>query len=164
MRRASLGIAESLPWEPQRAERASNNHMKAVHHTALVWGVATLATMITMSSCTSDTASMRTTSTRGGGGVVSGVVSAGPTCPVERANQPCPPRPVRGEIDAQTQGGHQIAANRSDRAGRYSFRLRVGKYVLVVRTTGFPRCPPIPVAVATRMRVTVDIHCDTGIR
>ena len=94
-----------------------------------------------------------------------GYVSAGPTCPVERPDMPCPPRPVSARVDAQDGSGRTVASTHTDAAGRYSLGLAPGSYTLVVVTgTAFPRCPPTAVTVRSGAPTRADIGCDTGIR
>lgn len=94
-----------------------------------------------------------------------GYVTAGPTCPVERPDQPCPPRPVAATIDARDLGGATVASTQSDSYGRYALALSPGSYLLVVVTpSGWPRCPDTRVTVQARAAVRADISCDTGIR
>ncbi|MDQ4504314.1 carboxypeptidase-like regulatory domain-containing protein [Sinomonas sp. ASV322] len=94
-----------------------------------------------------------------------GYVTAGPTCPVERPDQPCPPRPVSAAIDARDSNGTTVASTHSDSFGRYTLGLSPGSYVLVVVTSnGWPRCPETRVAVQPGVAVRADISCDTGIR
>lgn len=95
---------------------------------------------------------------------VRGRVTAGPTCPVERKDQPCPPRPVRATVEARSPGGRVVAATRSDADGTYHLSLRAGRYRLAVVTAGLPRCPETPIRVPARRTVTTSISCDTGIR
>jgi hypothetical protein len=94
-----------------------------------------------------------------------GTVSAGPTCPVERVDSPCPPRPLSAEVDARDPAGRLAAMSRSGSDGRYRLPLPPGQYTLTVASSGsFPRCPtPTATVVAGRL-ATVDISCDTGIR
>jgi hypothetical protein len=99
------------------------------------------------------------------GAGVFGLVTAGPTCPVERIGVPCPARPVVADIVARTASGQTAAAIRSDAAGRYALPVAPGTYQLVVVTGGmFPRCPTLTVTVASAGATRVDIGCDTGIR
>ena len=86
---------------------------------------------------------------------VFGLVSAGPTCPVERKDHPCPLRPLGGvEIQARSLAGQGVATTRTRADGGYSFRLVPGSYVLVVKIAGiFPRCPHVPVSVRPRQVV-----------
>jgi hypothetical protein len=94
-----------------------------------------------------------------------GYVTAGPTCPVERAEQPCPPRPVIAQIEARNSAGSLVAAGQSDAAGRYSLGLQPGRYTLTVSTAEiFPRCPVVDVTVGEGAPTRADISCDTGIR
>ena len=94
-----------------------------------------------------------------------GYVTAGPTCPVERAEQPCPPRPVMAQIEARDSARSLVATGRSDAAGRYSLSLRPGQYTLTVSTgETLPRCPVADVAVGDGAPTRADISCDTGIR
>jgi hypothetical protein len=94
-----------------------------------------------------------------------GYVTAGPTCPVERPDQPCPPRPVAAQVDAQDASGRTVATTRTDQAGRYSLGLAAGTYTLVAVTGAtYPRCPPTSVTVRPVGPTRADINCDTGIR
>lgn len=94
-----------------------------------------------------------------------GLITAGPTCPVERPNQPCPPRPVTAEVDARTGDGRTAAATHSDGAGRYALTVAPGTYTLVVVTgSTYPRCPNTTVTVQGGTPTRHDISCDTGIR
>jgi hypothetical protein len=107
-------------------------------------------------------ASRRTTTTVASG--VYGVVAAGPTCPVERVDQPCPPRPVSAEVEARTRGGRLVAKTASANTGRYDLALAPGGYILTVVTSGLPRCPPAMIIVKLGAATHADITCDTGIR
>jgi hypothetical protein len=94
-----------------------------------------------------------------------GYVTAGPTCPVERPDQPCPPRPVIAEVDARDTAGTLVAKGQSDAAGRYSLSLPAGSYTLTISTgMAFPRCPAVHVTVGVGARTRADVSCDTGIR
>jgi hypothetical protein len=91
-------------------------------------------------------------------------VTAGPTCPIERVDQPCPPQPVSTAVEARGAGG-VVASTQSDGSGRYEFHLAPGSYVLVVGGSGaWPRCPETRVSVEADATIRADISCDTGIR
>jgi hypothetical protein len=107
--------------------------------------------------------STETTTTVAASGVV-GTVTAGPTCPVEVAGEPCPPHPVSAEIDVRDRKGATVAKTRSSADGQYRLALAPGEYTLVVVTDTFPLCPETPVSVKSGLYTTADISCDTGIR
>jgi carboxypeptidase family protein len=99
------------------------------------------------------------------GSGVYGVVSAGPTCPVERAGQPCPPRPLSATVTATNTSTGTVASSHSDSLGRYTLPLPPGTYT-VTATTGsaVPRCSPTTATVASGRAARADVTCDTGIR
>ncbi|WP_372498031.1 carboxypeptidase-like regulatory domain-containing protein [Sinomonas terrae] len=103
-------------------------------------------------------------STPSSGTGVFGLITAGPTCPVQRADQSCPPELVPTVVQARTAAGASVASTQSDSAGRYALDLAPGSYVLVVGGAGWPRCPDTPVTVRAGSSVRADITCDTGIR
>ena len=94
-----------------------------------------------------------------------GYVTAGPTCPVERPDQPCPPHPVSAVIDAHDSSRHTVASTHSDGYGRYALDLPPGRYVVVVAISSvLPHCPDTAVTVRPGAATRADISCDTGIR
>jgi Carboxypeptidase regulatory-like domain len=99
---------------------------------------------------------------------VSGVVLAGPTCPVVTPEEPCPPRPVTDAvIEAQRASGQVVANTHTDADGRYALTVGSGTYTLIATTSpGGPLCDPVSVTVSAGNGSTVqaDISCDTGIR
>ena len=99
-------------------------------------------------------------------GVVFGVVSAGPTCPVERKGHPCPPRRLSGVlVKAERAGGVVVAETSTAGDGSFSLLLPPGLYELVVTPGGIlPRCPTLAVSVRAGADRRVSIGCDTGIR
>jgi hypothetical protein len=97
-------------------------------------------------------------------GTVHGNVVAGPTCPVERVDRPCPPRPVLAIIQA-TEGTRVVASTRSATDGSYRLALPVGSFTIrAVTPTPFPRCGSQAVDVARGTDLDVGLTCDTGIR
>lgn len=97
-------------------------------------------------------------------GVV-GRVTAGPTCPVARSDQPCPPHPVVARVESVDPTGNVVGMTTTDDAGRYAIHLAPGDYTLHIGIDGpFPRCPESKVTVPPGPAVTVNIDCDTGIR
>lgn len=96
---------------------------------------------------------------------VFGAVTASPTCPVQRVDQPCPPEPLSLQLNADDAAGRTVASTHTDDAGHYRLSLVPGSYILVAQTSGmYPRCPATPVTVPAGSAVRQDINCDTGIR
>jgi hypothetical protein len=94
-----------------------------------------------------------------------GRATAGPTCPVERVNHPCPPRPVSATIQVLDPNERIITTTQSDSHGWYAIRLPRGEYVLHVASTNtLPRCLDTHVTVGAPPPIRTDIGCDTGIR
>lgn len=123
------------------------------------------ATSAPSPTSTSPTSTSPTSAPQPSGTGVLGTVSAGPTCPVERADQPCPPRPVVAHIDAKDSSGRTVASTDSDSSGRFAFTLAPGSYTLETSTGAvYPRCPPTSVTVTAGAPARADIACDSGIR
>jgi hypothetical protein len=123
-------------------------------------GLASLVTLA-LASCGGTTAHPPTTPSVA---TVSGHVMAGPTCPVERLNHPCPPKPVIATIRA-TLASRLVASTTSAADGSYRFTLATGVYTLNAATpSGLPRCDPKQVKVAAPVSLEANISCDTGIR
>jgi hypothetical protein len=98
-------------------------------------------------------------------GNVFGAVIAGPTSPVQRARQTCPPRPVVATVDANGNHGATVVSTHTDSSDRYAVSLPSGAYTLVVVTgAAWPRRPDTPVVVHTGRATCADIQCDSGIR
>jgi hypothetical protein len=71
-----------------------------------------------------------------GSATVVGRVLSAPSCPVERAGVPCPPRPVGdAQVDA-VQNGTVVASTHTDDRGRYTLRIRPGRYVIRATNAG----------------------------
>jgi hypothetical protein len=108
----------------------------------------------------------------GGGGssaaasaTITGRVSIGPFCPVERLGSPCPTPPVSAEVTATRRGDKDPAAT-ARAASDGSFRLAVppGDYVVTARARNALFCRSENVTAAAGRSATVTIDCDTGIR
>lgn len=98
---------------------------------------------------------------------IQGQVLAGPSCPVERPNDPaCADRPIPGvTVLVLTATGTEAGRTTTDENGFYAFALPSGPYTLEPQPVeGMMRGPgPIDVVVEDAV-VTVDIPYDTGIR
>lgn len=93
-----------------------------------------------------------------------GVVMRGPTEPVCEDTEPCE-EPAVGVVLQFRQGGRIVARVRTGSAGRYSVRLRRGRYAVttLIRRPGSgltPRTVRVPKGRIAR----VDFHLDTGIQ
>lgn len=100
---------------------------------------------------------------------IQGTVTAGPTCPVETVENPCPPKLVaEREVDLQTRDGSTVATTTTDSTGHYRFTTNAGSYVVHVRIVqgqvGLRQITHGNVTVAAGQTVTLDIQLDTGIR
>ncbi len=129
---------------------------------ALVLGVAIVLALLFVAERNPASAASHSRVVRTG--IVHGIVTAGPTCPVEQSGANCT-RPVEATIDARSAAGSTVGWTRSDASGRYLIRLSPGDYTLfVVTDSRWPRCPEKPVTVRFDRGTRADIACDTGIR
>ncbi len=95
---------------------------------------------------------------------IAGVVTIGPTCPVERADSPCPDRPYEARITIW-QGDTLVAETRSGSDGRFTARLAPGEYRVVGESgDAFPHGSEVTVTVIEGHVATVEIRFDSGIR
>ena len=93
-----------------------------------------------------------------------GTVTAGPTCPVERADSPCPPAPWVGTVRATDDAGHP-SDTRTDERGNYTLTLPPGSYEVVAVTDGGPPTgQSVTIDVEAGHPIRVDLTVDTGIR
>jgi hypothetical protein len=98
----------------------------------------------------------------GGPGELTGTVTVGPTCPVERAGSPCPPRPLAIDLVAIGSDGKVAARFSSDARGRYHVILQTGSYTIRPAKPG-PPSGEVQVVVGPG-RNTKDLQFDSGIR
>lgn len=104
-------------------------------------------------------------STRGSQGI-RGTVLAGPQCPVETADSPCPPEPAAGVRVEIRRGGDVVAGAVADRRGEFSLDVDPGTYELRAAPgqQGFMSSKPVTVVVREGVYTDVTVHVDTGIR
>jgi hypothetical protein len=97
--------------------------------------------------------------------VVVGQVLAGPACPVQRTDTPCPPRPVKNAKVQLRVAGHVVSTGRTDARG--SFRVLAPVGTVVVRATNvglYPSRAVETVHLARGETAHVSLVLDSGIR
>ncbi|HLB62967.1 MAG TPA: hypothetical protein VJN50_09625 [Actinomycetota bacterium] len=104
---------------------------------------------------------------RGPGGAtdsgVTGVVLAGPQCPVMIEGSPCPDVPWVGTVRAVSADGEAEVA--TDDRGQFRMGLEPGAYTMQAVTDGGPPSGiPLQVVVPDGEFVEVTLEVDTGIR
>jgi len=110
-----------------------------------------------------------TPSASGTQGTLSGDVVAGPTCPVERAEDPCPPRAVPNrEVQILGANNAVVATVTTDSKGHFSLLLAPGTYTVTVPIkqgqVGMRQESDVTANVTIGQVTTVKIMLDTGIR
>jgi len=98
---------------------------------------------------------------------IQGVVQVGPTCPVERINSPCPPRPLAATVVVRDAAGHEVARTHSGADGHFNVDVPPGTYTVVGLNVGssmLPRPIPTTVTVTSGRYATVNVEYDSGIR
>ena len=95
---------------------------------------------------------------------IAGVVTIGPTCPVQRIDSPCPDRPYEAAITFW-RGAARVAETRSAADGTYSVALPPGTYRVVGESAGtFPHATEQEATVLPGILTRLDIQFDSGIR
>jgi hypothetical protein len=98
-----------------------------------------------------------------------GNVVAWPGCPVERADEPCPPVPIPDRtVSIATLDGHVAATTTTDAQGRFRVELVSGTYLaqvaIVPGTVGVYQLSPGKVTVRSGQLTTVTSELDSGVR
>lgn len=102
-------------------------------------------------------------------GTLAGKVVASPTCPVERADKPCPPAPVTHRaVSIEDTSGTVVTEVTTDGQGQFNVALDPGSYVVKVTiVTGQPgmrQLTPGDVTILAGETTPLTITLDTGIR
>ena len=102
-------------------------------------------------------------------GTLSGDVVAGPTCPVERAEDPCPPKAVPNrEVDILEANSVVVATAMTDSKGHFSVALAPGTYTVTVPIKqgqiGMRQENTVKANITAGQVTTVKVTLDTGIR
>jgi hypothetical protein len=113
---------------------------------------------VALAACGGDSAGDGTSGIRG-------QVLAGPQCPVEMANSPCPDLPWDGTVVAtDTSSGDEFTAT-TDTDGRFELSLAPGTYeVTIDAATSPPTAEPQTVTVEGGTFTEIEVFVDTGIR
>jgi hypothetical protein len=101
-------------------------------------------------------------------GTISGHVTIGPNCPVERLDQPCPPPPSayssREAVIYAHNGSTIISKATINSLGNYEASLAPGSYFIQIVPAGIGPGEKKPFTVQSNATTTVNFDIDTGIR
>jgi hypothetical protein len=102
-------------------------------------------------------------------GTLAGDVDAGPTCPVERAEDPCPPKAVPNrEVEILGANNTVVATTTTDGKGHFSVALAPGTYTVTVPIKqgliGMRQMSDVKANITAGQVTTVKVELDTGIR
>jgi carboxypeptidase family protein len=96
---------------------------------------------------------------------IRGQALAGPQCPVETQDSPCPPVPYEGTVvatDVESGADHTVD---TDADGRFELPLEPGTYeVTIVSESSPPFAKPQTVTVEPGSFAEITVSVDTGIR
>ena len=96
---------------------------------------------------------------------VTGRVTAGPTCPVERPDEPCADKPVETTLHLLRKDGSVAATGKSSSDGSFRMIVAPGSYRLVADwPSRIGGCGPVEVTVEYGRFTYTEVSCDTGIR
>lgn len=96
---------------------------------------------------------------------IGGRVLSAPSCPVEQAGVPCPPRPVADAAVVAMRDGHVLASTHTNARGYFHLTVAPGR--CTVRATnagGYQSTAAKVVTVAADKSVYVRLVVDSGIR
>ena len=117
---------------------------------------------LALTACGNGTSHLTSTARSG----VRGVVTYGPTCPVEIAGSPCPDRPWSGVVRAVDLNGDPAGETTTGDRGTFQLDLPEGTYdvLAVVEGGGPPTAKPVRVTVTGGRYASVTLQVDSGIR
>jgi hypothetical protein len=98
---------------------------------------------------------------------IEGMVVTGPSCPVERANSPCPDLPITAQVTVKDRSGVTVLTATAGSDGRFKIALAAGTYSLTAVRPGlarFNQSSPVTVTVRSGAYTSVTIRIDSGIR
>ena len=146
--------------------------LRRPHLAGMVFVAALIATAVVLAACGTVRTDSHTENravvpalARDGDSGIEGLVTSGPTCPVERADSPCPDKPYPTQVIALGDGGVEVARAATDTEGRFVLALPPGDYRLTEVVSGtFPRPTIVAVHVVSGSWTFVHITLDSGIR
>jgi hypothetical protein len=102
----------------------------------------------------------------GGAAGIQGKVLLGPVCPVQRAESPCPDRPIEADITVTGSHGETVATGHSSADGAFRISLKPGSYTVTADRpgSGLGVGKPVSVDVPDGTYVHVNLLVDSGIR
>jgi len=96
---------------------------------------------------------------------IEGLVTIGPTCPVETVTSPCPDKLFQATIIVLDPSGREVAKVQSDAQGKFRVTLSPGTYTLRPEAPGgLTRAGEQTVTVTSGHFTQVSISYDSGIR
>jgi len=96
---------------------------------------------------------------------IEGRATLGPTCPVARAEDPCPDKPHQATVDVLDSSGELVTRFQTRADGTFKVVLPPGNYVLQGVSKGpLPRAPRLDVTVQSGRFTQVTLSFDSGIR
>jgi hypothetical protein len=123
--------------------------------------IAVVIGVMAVASCATGTAVPSTPS--GSGVVVTGTVTASPSCPgPQRLDSPCPNRPVNGATVEMAANGSVVATTTTDATGHFQFTIPAGTYDITARNVGYASRTTQTITVTGP--VDVPLVVDSGMR
>ncbi len=98
---------------------------------------------------------------------IEGLVTIGPTCPVERIDTPCADKPYQATIVVKDASGGEVTRVESGQDGRFTVALAPGTYMVAPQSpnqASYPFAKEQQVEVRAGAFTQVSIQFDSGIR
>jgi hypothetical protein len=130
-----------------------------------LFGILALALVVAACNATEQNTAQQNGSLKSG---IEGTVSIGPTCPVQRVDDPsCNDRPYQGVIHVSGTNPNTVTTFQADAQGKFKIELEPGTYTLEPQTPMdniLPRANSQDVTVVSGAFTVVNIQYDSGIR
>ncbi len=96
---------------------------------------------------------------------IEGHVTIGPTCPVQRIDNPCPDKAYQATLTVLTPERKKVLQFQTDADGVFQVALEPGEYILHPESPNvMPHAQEQPFTVEVGKFTTVDVVYDSGIR